>query len=63
VDKSAIFFKIFPEQVLVGYPKQSTDEKNDDSNEHDVPEEPLAGISTKRVSPQIPKPKEEFSIE
>ena len=62
MDKSAIFFKIFPEQVLVGYPKQSNDEKNDDSNEHD-PEEPLAGISTKRVSPQIPNPKEEFSIE
>lgn len=63
MDKSAIFFKIFPEQVLVGYPKQSNDEKNDDSNERDVSEEPLAGVWTTRVSPQIPKPKEEFSIE
>lgn len=63
MDKSAIYFKIFPEQVLVGDPKQSSDKQNDENNEHEVPEEPLKGISTKRVSPQIPKPKEEFSIE
>jgi hypothetical protein len=47
----------------VGDPKQSSDKQNDENNEHEVPEEPLKGISTKRVSPQIPKPKEEFSIE
>lgn len=63
MDKSAIYFKIFPEQVLVADPKQSSDKNNEDSNEHEVPIEPIERISTKRVSPQIPKPKEEFSIE